>query len=163
MEGLLHSSIQLRGYLQGGSLLKSFGKKFAASAILLGLSLVSAHAQDAGQPASQQVQPSAAQQSPPVEKPAQSQNPTAAAASSQNLPDKVEPRQSADLKNAENPKRILGILPNFISANDTVANQDPMTVHEKYVMSFHQMFDFSAHLGNLLQSAISQASNGQLH
>ena len=144
--------------------MKSFGKKFFARAkFFLGLSFASAHAQDAGQPASQQGQSSSAKQSQPAEKPAQNQASPAPATYSENLPDKVQPKPSEDTKNAENPKRILGILPNFISANDTVANQEPMTVHEKYAMSFHQMFGFSAHLGNLLQSAISQASNGQLH
>jgi hypothetical protein len=134
--------------------LKSFGKKFAASAILLGFSLASAHAQDAAQPA-----PPPGQQS----EPAQKQTPPPATDPSQNLPDKVQPKQSPDTQNAENSKRILGIIPNFISANDTAANQKPLTSREKYVLSFHQMFDFSAHIGNLLQSTISQATDGQPH
>jgi hypothetical protein len=83
--------------------------------------------------------------------------------STQDLPDKVQPAPDVDTKNAENPKRIFGIIPNFISTNDTVINQGPLTVHEKYVLSYHQMFDVSAHFGNFLQSAISQASNGQPH
>jgi hypothetical protein len=94
--------------------------------------------------------------------PAENQN-AKAPDSSQDLPDKLQPKPDVDVKNAQNPKRIFGIIPNFISTNDTTANEDPLTVHEKYVLSYHQMFDFSAHVGNLLQSAVSQAANGQPH
>jgi hypothetical protein len=135
--------------------------------MLLALSLSGAHAQDAGQATSQQGQSSTSQPSQPkqdpAQQPAQKQNPPAAGASSQNLPDKLQPSATGDTKNAENPKRIFGIIPNFVSTNDTAANQEPLTVHEKYILSFHQMFDFSAHIGNLLQSAVSQATDGQPH
>ena len=83
--------------------------------------------------------------------------------STEDLPDKVEPAPGVDTKNAENSKRIFGIIPNFISTNDTMANQGPLTSHEKYILSYHQMFDISAHVGNFVQSAISQAANGQPH
>ena len=128
---------------------------------------MSTHAQEASQPAdqtaSQQGHSSTDPKAQPAQKSAQDQNTSASPAAKQNLPDKVEPVSITDTKNAENPKRILGIIPNFVSANDTAANQGPLTVKEKYVLSFHQMFDFSAHLGNLLQSAISQATDGQPH
>jgi hypothetical protein len=148
-------------------LLKSFSFKFAAPALLIALSVMSTHAQDASQPADQTAsQPSHSSPDPkaqPAQKPAQDQNTPASAATAQNLPDKVQPAGGADTKNAENPKRILGIIPNFVSANDTSANKGPLTVKEKYILSYHQMFDFSAHLGNLLQSTVSQATDGQPH
>lgn len=63
----------------------------------------------------------------------------------------------------ENPKRILDIIPNFTTTNDTVVNQERLTPREKYNLAWHQMFDFSAHLGNAFQSAIQQASDGEPH
>jgi hypothetical protein len=148
--------------------LKSFGTKFAASALLLAVSLAGARAQDAPQPASQQGQSAAPQQAQPQQKPVQVQDPKAAPATRQNQADKDEAAKDQaakdqSTKTAENPKRILGIIPNFVSTNDTVANQAPLTVHEKYMLALHQMFDFSAHVGNLLQSAVSQATDGQPH
>ncbi|HEV2988870.1 MAG TPA: hypothetical protein VG759_10540 [Candidatus Angelobacter sp.] len=71
--------------------------------------------------------------------------------------------QDADLQNAKNSKRILGFIPNFQTTNDVPQNQRPLTTREKYALSFHQMFDFSAHIGNAFQSAIQQATNGQPH
>jgi hypothetical protein len=65
--------------------------------------------------------------------------------------------------NDENPKRILGIIPNFQTTNDVPENQGPLTPKEKYVLAWHQTFDFSAHLGNAFQSALQQASNGEPH
>jgi hypothetical protein len=143
--------------------LKAFSIRFAAGAILFGLALGSAHAQDAGSPPALQNQDSAAPQSQLAQQPAQNPNAAATSASTQNLPDKVQPAPDVDTKNAENSKRIFGIIPNFISTNDTVVNQGPLTSHEKYILSLHQMSDFSAHVGNFLQSAISQAANGQPH
>jgi hypothetical protein len=63
----------------------------------------------------------------------------------------------------ENPKRILGIIPNFQTTNDIPAVEEPMTVKEKYVLAWHQTVDISAHFGNLFQAALQQASNGQPH
>jgi hypothetical protein len=143
--------------------LRSFGIKFAAGTILFGVALVSAHAQGAGSSPTPQSQDSTAQQSQLAQQPAQNPNAAATSTPVQNLPDKVQPAADVDTKNAENPKRIFGIIPNLISTNDTVVNQGPLTSHEKYMLSLHQMFDFSAHVGNFLQSAISQAANGQPH
>lgn len=155
--------------------MKSFGPKHALVALLLVLSSACAYAQESAP--GTHAQSSAAHQTQPVTNdatqqsqassqssanPAENQN-AQAPESSQDLPDKVQPNPDVDVKNAQNPKRIFGIIPNFISTNDTTANEDPLTVHEKYVLSYHQMFDFSAHVGNLLQSAISQAANGQPH
>jgi hypothetical protein len=63
----------------------------------------------------------------------------------------------------ENTKRILGFIPNFQSKDDIPANQRPLTVKEKYILEYHQTVDFSAHVGNLFQAALQQASNGQPH
>jgi hypothetical protein len=136
------------------------GIKFAACTILFSVALVSAHGQGTPSSESQQSQGALAQQSQPAPP---AQKPSKATASAQDLPDKVQPAANADTKNAENSKRIFGIVPNFISTNDTTGNQGPLTVHEKYALSLHQMFDVSAHIGNFLQSAVSQAANGQPH
>ncbi len=63
----------------------------------------------------------------------------------------------------QNPKRILGIIPNFQTKDDTPQNQRPLTVKEKYILALHQTVDISAHLGNLFQAALQQASNAQPH
>jgi hypothetical protein len=63
----------------------------------------------------------------------------------------------------ENTKRILGFIPNFQSKDDIPENQQPLTVKQKYVLAYHQTVDFSAHVGNLFQAALQQASNGQPH
>jgi hypothetical protein len=63
----------------------------------------------------------------------------------------------------ENPKRILGIIPNFQTKNDTPQNQPPLSVKEKYNLAWHQTVDFSAHIGNAFQAMLQQASDGQPH
>jgi hypothetical protein len=62
----------------------------------------------------------------------------------------------------ENPKRILEIIPNFQTTNEK-PEYTPMTTREKYILAYHQTVDFSAHIGNLFQAALQQASNGQPH
>jgi hypothetical protein len=61
------------------------------------------------------------------------------------------------------PKRIFWIIPNFMTANDQPENQGPLTTKEKYTIAWHQFADESAHFGNVLQAAISQAANGIPH
>jgi hypothetical protein len=63
----------------------------------------------------------------------------------------------------DNPKRILGFIPNFQTKNDDPANQQPLTVKQKYILELHQTVDFSAHIGNLFQAALQQAANAQPH
>ena len=82
--------------------------------------------------------------------------------------DSSQPKQSGPPSNPtgeqdDNPKRILGIIPNFQTKNDDPANQQPLTVKQKFTLEFHQTVDFSAHLGNLFQAALQQASNTQPH
>jgi hypothetical protein len=60
----------------------------------------------------------------------------------------------------EVPKRIFGIIPNFMTANDQPQNRGPLTTKEKYSIAWHQFADPSAHFGNLVQAAISQAADG---
>jgi len=60
----------------------------------------------------------------------------------------------------EVPKRIFGIIPNFMTTNDQPQNRGPLTTKEKYSIAWHQFADPSAHFGNLIQAAISQAANG---
>ena len=75
------------------------------------------------------------------------------------------PRASTDptVQQDDNPKRILGIIPNFQTKNDKPAEYEPMSVKEKYVLAWHQSVDISAHFGNAFQAALQQASNGQPH
>jgi hypothetical protein len=87
----------------------------------------------------------------------------AQSASTPPVPASQQGTQAGDVQNAENSKRILGFIPNFQTTNDVPANQRPLTTKEKYVLSLHQMFDFSAHIGNAFQSTIQQATNGQPH
>ena len=83
----------------------------------------------------------------------------AGSASSQNSSARpASPDQQPD----ENPKRILEIIPNFQTTNEK-PEYIPMTTREKYVLAYHQTVDFSAHIGNLFQAALQQASNGQPH
>jgi hypothetical protein len=61
------------------------------------------------------------------------------------------------------PKRMFGMIPDFENTNDTDANRKPLTVREKYILSLHQSFDISAHVGNAFTAALQQAGNGQPH
>ena len=59
------------------------------------------------------------------------------------------------------PKRMFGMIPDFENTNDIPANRYPLTVRQKYILSLHQAFDISAHIGNAFQAALQQAGNGQ--
>ncbi len=61
------------------------------------------------------------------------------------------------------PKRMFGMIPDFQNTNDVPANRDPLTIPEKYILSLHQAFDVSAHIGNAFQAALQQATNSQPH
>jgi hypothetical protein len=81
------------------------------------------------------------------------------AAADQHPPASTDPTVQQD----DNPKRILGIIPNFQTKNDKPAEYESMSVKEKYVLAWHQSVDISAHFGNAFQAALQQASNGQPH
>lgn len=91
----------------------------------------------------------------PKTQPVASQTP----ASDQNPSTSSDPTVQTD----DNPKRILGIIPNFQTKNDEPVAYEPMSVKEKYVLAWHQTVDISAHFGNLFQAAVQQADNGQPH
>jgi hypothetical protein len=74
-----------------------------------------------------------------------------------------QPGDAAAPQQDQNPKRILGMIPNFQTKDDTPQNQRAMTAKEKYVLALHQTVDFSAHIGNAFQAMLQQASNGQPH
>ncbi len=56
---------------------------------------------------------------------------------------------------------MFGMIPDFENTNDTPANRKPLTVREKYILSLHQSFDISAHVGNAFGAGLQQAANGQ--
>lgn len=56
---------------------------------------------------------------------------------------------------------MFGMIPDFENTNDIPANRRPLSSHEKYILSLHQAFDISAHIGNLFQTALQQAGDGQ--
>jgi hypothetical protein len=58
---------------------------------------------------------------------------------------------------------MFGMIPDFENTNDTEANRRPLTIREKYILSLHQSFDISAHVGNAFQAGLQQAANGQPH
>jgi hypothetical protein len=74
----------------------------------------------------------------------------------------IQPDQRDHTKD-EVPKRILWIIPNFMTANDQPENQGPLTPAQKYNIAWHQFWDESAHFGNALQAGISQAADGIPH
>ena len=59
------------------------------------------------------------------------------------------------------PKRIMGMVPNFQTTNAKPSNERALTPKEKFILATHQSFDISAHVGDLFQSALQQAANGQ--
>jgi hypothetical protein len=70
----------------------------------------------------------------------------------------VEPAKQ-DHARDEVPKRIFFIIPNFMTTNDQPENQGPLTPKQKFTIAWHQFFDESAHFGNVIQAAISQANS----
>jgi len=97
-------------------------------------------------------------QSPPA-----ALNPTTSSPDAGNTPSPgSKSAQGADADD-EVPKRIFWIIPNFMTANDQPENRGPLTTRQKYTIAWHQFADPSAHFGNLLQAAISQAADGIPH
>jgi len=72
-------------------------------------------------------------------------------------------KQPRDHTRDEVPKRIFFIIPNFMTANDQPENQGPLTPKQKFTIAWHQYYDESAHFGNVVQAAISQAADGIPH
>jgi hypothetical protein len=82
---------------------------------------------------------------------------------SQNSPKTTGPPSNPTGQQDDNPKRILGFIPNFQTKNDDPGNQPPLTVKQKYILALHQTVDFSAHIGNLFQASLQQAADAQPH
>jgi hypothetical protein len=61
------------------------------------------------------------------------------------------------------PKRMFGMIPDFENTNDIPDNRHPLTVRQKYILSLHQSFDASAHIGNAFQAGLQQWADGQPH
>src|SRR5579871_4326697 len=61
------------------------------------------------------------------------------------------------------PKRIMGMVPNFQTTNAKASDVPSLTPKQKFILATHQSFDVSAHVGNLFQSTLEQAANGQPH
>jgi len=83
------------------------------------------------------------------------------APSAANPPVSAAPEKPAAQDLPELPKRMFGMIPDFENTNDIPANRHPLTTREKYILSLHQAFDISAHIGNAFQAALQQAANGQ--
>lgn len=67
------------------------------------------------------------------------------------------------VESGDPPKRMFGMIPDFESANDTPENQNPLTTRQKYILSLHQAWDFSSHIGDAFQSGVQQLTNGEPH
>jgi hypothetical protein len=91
------------------------------------------------------------------------QNPPATAQDKSAAAQNPQPPAGAPAQQPDNPKRILGIIPNFQTTNDKSATPKALTPKEKYTLAYHQIFDVSAHIGNALQAGIQQATNGEPH
>jgi len=97
--------------------------------------------------------------SPEPKVPASSQD--AASSTASQTPAQVD-QKDREAKD-EVPKRIFWIIPNFMTTNDQPENQGPLTPAQKYNIAWHQFWDESAHYGNVIQAAISQAADGIPH
>lgn len=107
---------------------------------------------------------------PAAPTPEQNQDPSAAApgnpppATAQNSPpkpDSASPATSSPV--VGNPHNIAGFVPNFFVTDEKAETARPLTTKEKFNISWHQMSDLSAHVGNALQAGFQQAADGQPH
>jgi hypothetical protein len=60
-------------------------------------------------------------------------------------------------------RSIFTLVPDVEDTSDTIAARRPLTVRQKYILSLHQAFDVSSHIGNALEAAAQQAVDGQPH
>jgi hypothetical protein len=82
---------------------------------------------------------------------------------SQNPTPGGESTDKTDHTKDEVPKRIFFIIPNFMTTNEKPEDNGPLTTKGKFTIAWHQFFDESAHFGNVIQAALSQAANGIPH
>jgi hypothetical protein len=79
-------------------------------------------------------------------------------------PPAVQPAAASSTQDlAPPPKRMFGMIPDFENTNDIPDNRHPLTIRQKYILSLHQSFDVSAHVGNAFQAGLQQWANGQPH
>jgi hypothetical protein len=71
------------------------------------------------------------------------------------------PAQSAD--STSHHRSVFALVPDVEDTSDTIAARRPLTVRQKYILSLHQAFDLSSHIGNALEAAAQQAIDGQPH
>lgn len=60
-------------------------------------------------------------------------------------------------------KRVSAMISDFENPKDVTTDRRPLTAHEKFIISLHQAFDVSAHVGNAFEAALEQAANSQPH
>ena len=59
------------------------------------------------------------------------------------------------------PKRMFGMIPDFQSTSGIGAVEKPLTIGEKFKIAAGDAFDISAHVGNLFQAGLQQATDSQ--
>ncbi len=72
--------------------------------------------------------------------------------------------QSAELLPDEDdytPKRMFGMIPDFQNSSDIGAVEKPLTAGQKFRIAAGDAFDISAHVGNLFQASLQQATDSQ--
>ena len=85
-------------------------------------------------------------------------------ASPPNAPNPAEDQSTLPSWNpAPRHRSIFALVPDVEDTSDTLAARRPLTVRQKYILSLHQAFDLSSHIGNALEAAGQQAIDGQPH
>jgi len=90
-------------------------------------------------------------------------HPAARAQSLAPLPTPSPSGPSAELLENDDytPKRMFGMIPDFQSSNQIGAVEKPLTAAQKFRIAAGDAFDISAHVGNLFQASLQQATDGQ--
>jgi hypothetical protein len=60
-------------------------------------------------------------------------------------------------------RSVFALVPDVEDTSDTIAARRPLTVRQKYILSLHQAFDLSSHIGNALEAGAQQAIGSQPH
>ncbi len=101
----------------------------------------------------------AAEQQPshdPVAAPATAQTPASRTSASQTPPDQTKPGEEAVPESKRQPKRILGIMPNY-RAVSAGAIPPPPTLKEAFKIATQNSFDYSAFVFTAMTSGIADA------
>jgi hypothetical protein len=62
-----------------------------------------------------------------------------------------------------NPKRMLDVMPNFDTVNETQTPLVPLTTRQKYELALWSTYDISVYPGLLVEAGIEQLTNGEPH